>query len=51
MRLKGKGFPVYKKEAQYGDLYVSLDIKMPENLSEKEKTLFKELAKLSENKA
>jgi len=51
MRLKGKGFPVYKKEEQFGDLYVSLDIKLPENLSEKEKALFKELAKLAENKA
>lgn len=50
MRLKGKGFPVYKKEGQFGDLYVSLDIKLPENLSEKEKALFKELAKLAENK-
>ena len=50
MRLKGKGFPVYKKEGQYGDLYVTLDIKLPENLSEKEKELFRELAKLAEKK-
>jgi curved DNA-binding protein len=50
MRLKGKGFPIYKKEGQYGDLYLTLEIKIPENLSEKEKVLFKELAKLAEKK-
>jgi len=50
MRLKGKGFPVYKKEEQYGDLYLTLEIKIPEGLSEKEKALFRELAKLAEKK-
>lgn len=50
MRLKGKGFPLYKKEGQYGDLYLTLEIRMPEKLSEKEKTLFKELARLAEKK-
>ena len=50
MRLKGKGFPVYKKEGQHGDLYLTLEIKIPENLSEKEKALFRELAKLVEKK-
>ncbi|HEY4206322.1 MAG TPA: J domain-containing protein, partial [Puia sp.] len=48
MRLKGKGFPIYKSEADYGDLYVTLDIRIPENLSEKEKSLFRELARLTE---
>jgi len=50
MRLKGKGFPVYKAEGQYGDLYVTLDIRLPEHLSEKERSLWKELAKLAEKK-
>lgn len=50
MRLKGKGFPFYKKEEQYGDLYVTLDVKLPENLPENEKALFRELAKLAEKK-
>jgi curved DNA-binding protein len=50
MRLKGKGFPIYKTEGEYGDLYVTLDIRLPENLSEKEKALWKELAKLAEKK-
>jgi len=47
MRLKGKGFPVYKKEGQFGDLYINLEIKLPTKLSEKEKELFRELAKLN----
>ena len=46
IRLKGKGFPVYKKEGEFGDLYVTLEIRIPTNLTEKEKELFKELAKL-----
>ncbi|MBN9383996.1 MAG: DnaJ domain-containing protein [Chitinophagaceae bacterium] len=50
MRLKGKGFPIYKKEGQYGDLYLTLEIRMPGNLSDKEKALFRELAKLAEKK-
>lgn len=47
MRLKGKGFPIYKKEGQFGDLYVHLMVQLPANLSEKEKELFRELARLS----
>jgi len=46
-RLKGKGFPVYKKEGSFGDLYVTFEIQLPKNLSEKEKELFRELQKLS----
>lgn len=46
VKLKGKGFPKYKNEGQYGDLYVTFNLKMPTNLSVKEKELFQELAKL-----
>jgi curved DNA-binding protein len=49
VKLKGKGFPVYKKEGEFGDLYVTYRINMPVNLSDKEKELFKELSKLREN--
>lgn len=45
LRLKGKGFPVYKKDGQFGDLFVTLKIQIPQNLSEKEKELFTELSK------
>ena len=46
VKLKGKGFPVYKKEGEHGNLFITYQIKMPTNLSEKEKNLFEELAKL-----
>lgn len=44
VRLKGKGFPVYKKEGQFGDLYITFNVVIPTNLSEKEIELFHELA-------
>ncbi|GJM34149.1 MAG: molecular chaperone DnaJ [Saprospiraceae bacterium] len=44
IRLKEKGFPVYKKKDQFGDLYVTLSAKIPENLSEEEISLFQQLA-------
>lgn len=47
IRLKGKGFPVYKKEGEAGDLYVTYDVKLPVNLTEKQKELFTELKSLS----
>ncbi len=46
VKLKGKGFPVYKKEGSFGDLYVTYQVNMPTDLSEKEKELFNELANL-----
>ena len=46
VRLKGKGFPVYKKEGEFGDLLVTYDVKIPTDLTEKEKDLFEQLKKL-----
>jgi curved DNA-binding protein len=46
VKLKGKGFPTYKKEGHYGDLYITYNLKTPTNLSIKEKELFTELSKL-----
>ncbi len=43
-RLKGKGFPVYKKENEFGDLIITYSIKIPTGLSEKQKALFRELS-------
>ncbi|MDD4993240.1 MAG: J domain-containing protein [Paludibacter sp.] len=43
VNLKGKGFPVYKSEGQFGDLQVTYTIKMPTNLTAKQKELFEEL--------
>ncbi|WP_126973889.1 DnaJ C-terminal domain-containing protein [Gynurincola endophyticus] len=45
VRIKGKGFPVYKMEDTFGDLYITYEIQIPTNLSEKERELFKELSK------
>jgi curved DNA-binding protein len=45
VKLKGKGFPVYKKEGQFGDLYVTYQITIPTGLTEKQKALFTELSK------
>jgi len=46
-KLKGKGFPIYKKEGEFGDMIITYHIKTPTNLSEKEIELFKELQKIS----
>jgi len=46
VKLKGKGFPIYKKEGSFGDLYITYQIKIPTNLTKREKELFKELSKL-----
>jgi curved DNA-binding protein len=46
IRLKGKGFPVYKKEGESGDLYVTYEVKLPTNLTEEQKALFIQLSKL-----
>jgi curved DNA-binding protein len=46
VKLRGKGFPVYKKEGEFGDLYITFQIMLPTNLSAQEKVLFEELSKL-----
>jgi curved DNA-binding protein len=43
VRLKGKGFPVYKKDGQFGDLFVTYEVKLPTNLTDKQKELFEQL--------
>lgn len=46
VRLKGKGFPVYKQDGKFGDLYVTYSVKIPTGLTDKQKELFKELSEL-----
>jgi len=46
VKLKGKGFPVYKKEGEAGDLIVTFHITIPTNLTDRQKELFTELSKL-----
>lgn len=43
VRLKGKGFPLYKKEGEFGNLFVTYSVKIPTDLTEKQRELFKEL--------
>ena len=47
VKLKGKGMPVYKKAGEFGDLYVTYDVKVPTNLTDEQRTLFKQLAEIS----
>lgn len=45
-RLKGQGMPQLKNPERRGDLYVKVLVRVPEDLSEKERELFRELAKM-----
>ena len=47
IKLKGKGFPAYKKENEFGDLVITFKIKIPTNLTDKQKELFEQLSKSS----
>ena len=44
VKLKDKGFPVYKNDGQFGDLHITYTVKIPTNLTEKQKVLFTELS-------
>jgi curved DNA-binding protein len=46
LRLRGKGFPVYRKEGQFGDLYLRLNLTLPQHLTDQEKELIQQLAAL-----
>ncbi len=46
VRLKGKGFPVYKEKEKFGDMIITFRIKNPTNLTDKEKDLFRQLKNL-----
>jgi curved DNA-binding protein len=46
VKLKGKGFPVYKNEG-YGDFYITYEVKIPTNLNARQKELFAELSGLN----
>lgn len=43
VKLKGKGFPKYKKEGQFGDLFITYRIKIPVKLTKEQQNLFKKL--------
>ena len=43
VRLKGKGMPIYETANLFGDLYVQLQVKIPEKLTDKQKELFQQI--------
>lgn len=45
VKLKGKGFPKYRKSGEFGDLYITFEVRIPTNLTEEQEFLFKKLAK------
>ncbi|MBC8083418.1 MAG: J domain-containing protein [Hymenobacter sp.] len=46
LRLRGKGFPIYKQEGQSGDLYLRLTVQLPQQLTGPEQELLRQLAAL-----
>jgi curved DNA-binding protein len=46
IRLAGKGMPLLKDPQTFGDLFVHIKVKLPKNLSERQKELFRELSRL-----
>jgi curved DNA-binding protein len=49
LRLKGLGMPKYENPNEFGDLYAKINIIMPKNLNEEEKSLFKQLAEMRQS--
>ena len=47
IRLKGKGFPVYKQEGAFGDLIITYNITIPTHLTDKQKDLLRQIQTLS----
>jgi curved DNA-binding protein len=45
IKLKGKGFPVYKRKGEYGDLYITYLVQIPVDLTDRQRELFTELSK------
>jgi len=48
-RLRGKGMPNLRQSTEYGDLYATLDVRLPMSLSTEQKTLFEQLQTLDKS--
>jgi curved DNA-binding protein len=46
VRLRGKGMPKLHEPQSFGDLYGRLQVQIPRNLSDSERELFNQLARL-----
>jgi curved DNA-binding protein len=40
IKLKQKGMPIYANQTTFGDLFLQIQVSIPTNLSEEQKTLF-----------
>jgi curved DNA-binding protein len=49
-RLRGKGMPDLRDSSQYGDLLATINIEVPEKLSDEERALYEQLAELAGKK-
>lgn len=47
LRLKGKGMPLYGSKTGFGDMFVEIQVDIPQTLSPAEKELFEELRRLT----
>jgi curved DNA-binding protein len=45
VRLKGKGMPLYGKAGEFGDLYITFRVVLPEHLTEEQKELARKMQK------
>ena len=43
LRIKGKGFPIYKQEGKYSDLLIGIHVDIPTNLDEEDKELIRKI--------
>jgi len=43
IRLKGKGMPVYNKPDTFGDLYLQLQVQIPDKITDKQRELFQQI--------
>ena len=46
MKLAGMGMPSYSEKSKYGDLYLKVEVQVPQSLGEEEKNLFEQLREL-----
>jgi DnaJ-class molecular chaperone len=45
-RLRGQGMPRLERPTERGDLFAEIQVQLPESLSDRQRELFEELAKL-----
>jgi DnaJ-class molecular chaperone len=49
-RLRGKGMSHLRQPEQRGDLYAQIDVRLPESLASRQRDLFEELRRISEER-